>query len=222
MLHRAPLLSLVFAGLLIGGCGGSSSDSGGSAGEFSTLDGIVAFYDENTANGSSVVPEKLIERIHAETPIQERMVGMLRGMLPTYELDVAVRERFGADLMEGGGFSTETNSAVTLTTVEEARAEGTTIDAAGLEDTVYFVRIGDEWWISGYTLEYAMMEDVPEGTSPEEMIDTASSMMESMGETAADIRRRLDAGEFSTVEEVRMAFGMAMMQNAGGFTPPGG
>jgi hypothetical protein len=222
MLRRARLLSLAIAGLLVAGCGGSSSESGGTANQFATLDDIVAFYNENTANGTAVLPRPLVDRIHAETPIQERLVGVLRGMLPTFDLVVAVRERFGAELMESGGPSTETNSPVTLTSVEDARAEGTTIDAEGNEDTVHFVRIGDEWWISGYTLEYSMLAGMPEGMSPDEMVDTAGSMMGSMGEAAAGVKRRLDAGEFSTIEEVRNAFGLAMMQNAGGFTPPGG
>lgn len=230
MLRRARLLSLALvltgglAAGLVAGCGGSSSDDGGAAaGQFDTLDGMVAFYDTNTASGPSVMPRALVNRIHAETPIQEDLVGMLRDMLPTDDLVVAVRERFGAELFEDGDFSTETNSPLTLTTVEEARAEGTTTDPAGEEQTVHFVRIGDEWWISGYTLEYAVLEGAPEGMTPEQMVEMSRSMMGPVSEAAADVQRRLDAGEFSDVEQVRTAYNQAIMQGASrNFTSPGG
>jgi len=196
---------------LVGCGGGSSEDTVAADATFTSLDDIVAFYDERTAEGQTNAAAELMARVHAETPVQEDIVAAVREMQPMNELDQAVRERFDAPLTQGGeqGFGTA-SSPLQITESGDDRAQATTTGPDGTDATIHFVRVGEEWWISGYTFEYPMQEDLPPGAEVSDMVEMMQGMAGTMSSVATDLQRRLDAGEFSSVEEVRTAMNAAI------------
>ncbi|MEE8154686.1 MAG: hypothetical protein V3T53_06960 [Phycisphaerales bacterium] len=79
------------------------------------------------------------------------------------------------------------------------------VDATGRDGRIYLVKIGERWWVSGYTLEYDPLQE----TDPQSMAKS-----EAYGGLYAAVSpglvQRLQGGEFATIQQFRAALRAAM------------
>lgn len=86
------------------------------------------------------------------------------------------------------------------------RAVAREFNSDGTETRLYLVLIGDRWWVSGFTMEYSpnFMSNFPD-------LDEAEQASKLLATAVPRMTQRLHAGEFASVEEVRKAFGAALV-----------
>ncbi len=173
--HDLHLLGvLVRVGLLllaVAGCGESEppdqplepqqTDS-----RYTSAEALIDHYN-SFATTDPVNFSEYVKLLYAESDLQERLVNSYRMMISVTSLSSAVRQRFNESLVEDSyNFTTEPNkSSARLVEDSGDRAQATYVNTIGRDAHLYLVKIGDRWWVSGYTLEYDPLED----TDPQAM-----------------------------------------------------
>ncbi len=181
---------------------------------FASAEALLDHYNELTVDRPLIDPVALMDLMYAANELQERLLRMVRNFIPSVELDQAVWERFGEALtprqrlgkpVETAPLAPNPRPAV-FTENTGDRALAREFNADGTETRLYLVRVGDRWWVSGYGFEYR-----PEFTSTFADLDKGEQFLKRVGSVAAGITQRVRAGEFTSVDEVRKAFGVALI-----------
>ncbi len=148
--------------------------------------------------------------LYAENDLQGRLIQGYKAALPVLELSAAVRQRFNESLIEDSDNFTTKPTRVLARIVEHdgERAEGVYVDAAGRDGRLYLVKIGDRWWISGYTLEY----DPLENTDPQAMAKS-EAYVGLYAAISPGLLQRLQGGEFETIQQFRAAVSAAIREH---------
>ncbi len=198
--------SLATAIALFGGCGGGQAPLAAPAPppvdpRFVSADAILAHYNELVTGGTRVQLRKTLDLIYAETDVQKRLLTLVRDTLPALELEQAVWDRFGEGLdpaSKEAPLSIQTRPA-SMTERAPQRAQAIEPDADGSDQTIYFVKMDDRWWISAYTLEYD-----PEFADAIELLDDMPPFTRD-ADWVNGFTRRVESGEFKSAEDVRTA-----------------
>lgn len=170
---------------------------------FASADALLEHYNDLTSGGPRVEAAAVLDLMYAENDVQKKLLAATREVLPLMELEQAMWERFGEGLNVGRGKAplAAKNQPAQMARREEARAEATELEDDGSESTVHLVRMGDRWWISGYTLEYR--SQLVESVKAYEAMPAA---LKAAYGAAGDLRRRLEAGEFASASDLRRTF----------------
>jgi hypothetical protein len=92
------------------------------------------------------------------------------------------------------------------------RAEGEYMDRLGMPRPVHFIKVGERWWLSGYTLEYET------DTDKREMVEDIADFMLELSETRDEMEylrpliARVQQGDFKNADEAREALGLLMKE----------
>ena len=148
--------------------------------------------------------------LYAENDLQRRLIQGYKAALPVLDLSTAVRQRFNESLVEDSDNFTTTPSREPARIVEHDgdRAQAVYVDATGRDGRLYLVKIGDRWWISGYTLEY----DPLEKTDPQSMAKS-EVYVGLYAAISPGLLQRLQGGEFETIQQFRAARTDAMREH---------
>ncbi len=176
---------------------------------FARADTLVDYFNSLPSLGNNAGPA-FVELLYAETPFQEQFLNNLRVGIDLHWAEVAMHERFGTTLREGGEgnyFQRPIQTRGSAPSVDGLRA---TADFVAGEkrrrDALHLVKVGDRWWISCYTFEYSM-SDRDKAEEAE-----LAPMHEAMAAAGRAVAPRLRAGEFATVDDARAAFKQALIQ----------
>lgn len=123
---------------------------------FASADALLKYYNQVVTQQPKVDSRELLSLMFAETPLQERLLALYRDSLPLLELDDACWEQYGAGLSPSADeppFEPARHRA-TMTESDKDRAKATRRRNDGSRAEIYLVRLGNRWWISGYTYEY--------------------------------------------------------------------
>jgi hypothetical protein len=170
---------------------------------FASAEALLDYYNELAMREPAIDPEPLFDLLYAENDLQKRLIQVAESISLYMRLEQAVWDRFGDTIEPSAPHPplTPNPQPAQFTSRDSDRATAAEIDAAGKERTLYFVRVGDRWWLSGYTLEY------DPGTA--EIIENLEGWERAEGAATPHIRMihdRLERGEFRTIADVRQAF----------------
>lgn len=167
-------------------------------------------YSNSLTRRDPVNFSEFVQLLYAENNLQRRLIQGYKTALPVLDLSTAVRQRFNESLIEDSDNFTTKPSREPARIVENdgERAEAVYVDATGRDGRIYLVKIGDRWWISGYTLEY----DPLEKTDPQSMAKS-EAYVELYAAVSPGLLRRLHGGEFETIQQFRAALGAAMREH---------
>lgn len=123
---------------------------------FASADALLEYYNRVLTQQPKLDSREYLSLMFAETPLQERLLALYRDSLPLLELDDACWEQYGVGLSPGADeapFAPARHRAtMTESDNERAKARRRRNDGSGAD--IYLVRLGNRWWISGYTYEY--------------------------------------------------------------------
>jgi hypothetical protein len=138
---------------------------------------------------------------HAENDLQTRLVHWYRLSASMCELDAALEKRFAESLdpKVPNAWRYEPRGKLTIRKNDGTRAEAAPSD--GTDETVHLVKIGDRWWISGYTLEYKPDDD---GTF--DSLEMLIPYLARRAVPATAIAQRVRNGEFGSAAAARAEF----------------
>ncbi len=174
---------------------------------FASAEALIDYYNSISLRGAAAGASWL-DLIYAETDLQRRLryQDSLAGRM--HHVDVLMFERFGESLRDPGKgdyLLRPLGPGAVLVENDGARAFADLTDGKRTaRRALYLVKVGERWWISGYTFEYSMSE------SDAEEIARTSEVYELMVEAVEGIEPRLRAGEFSTAAAVRDAYKEAL------------
>ena len=203
-------LAIVVA-LAAAGCGGEAEPAVPAAPavdpRFASADALLAYYNVLTVDRPILDPDSLVELFYAENQTQERLVRIVRSSIPLMHFGQALWERFG-ETLDGKKTATLAPNPRPAYFTENGgeRALALEFNADGSEKQLYLVRVGERWWVSGYTIEYD-----PEVQRVAGDIDRFQQTIEHMSAVAAPMTKRVRAGEFDAIQQVRAVFGAEMV-----------
>ncbi len=148
-----------------------------------------------------------VAAIYAENDLQRRLVSLYSALPPVLDLSTAVRDRFNDTIVpDSDNFSSEPIATPAhITERTEGRVQATYTEFDGKKATLYLVRIGEQWWISGYTMEYD-----PLRPKSDESLAFWETVVDFYAAVAPNLTRRVRAGEFDSVTDFRNALGAAV------------
>lgn len=175
---------------------------------FASAEALVEHFNSlNTLMPSNDL--ELLPLFHLENQTQRDMWKVIDYMTDErlYEINRLMYARFGASLDDLEGKRIPCTPAI-LKKVEEQRAEGTYHDELGKERPLHLIKVGNRWWVSGYTLEYAY--DDHQKRDVDRNVEMVLSIMEEVSEFdttfAIPVLERLRRGEFASADEVNQAY----------------
>ena len=123
---------------------------------FASSDALLDYYNQVVMQQPKVDPRKVFSLMFVETPLQERLVALARESLPLMELEDACWEQYGMGLSPAADESpfAPARHRATMTENDNDRAKARRQRNDGSRADIYLVRLGNRWWISGYTYEY--------------------------------------------------------------------
>lgn len=210
---------LVMNATVIAGCSGGEANeetvdslSNESVLRFATVDALVEKFNSITMMNPRDHRGEC-EMIYPENDLQRRLLQIENNLILLYELAVSVRERFDKPLLPDSPEAFNTlphQELVVITKQEDNRAEGLYTDSNGETVTLYLVRVGQWWRISGRTLEQypgSLVDDPAAMTYMEEFSRFSSAVV-------PDVLQKLEAGEFDNYEQFREAYSAASVAHA--------
>jgi hypothetical protein len=202
------MLAMFAALAALASCNSSSAAEAGETVDprFASAEALVEHYNALTTV-APVKIEPLFEMMYAESELQRRFLAVMQDFFTVGDLMNDAATRFDAEI-DTPAFAVEIapQGAASITEHTGDRALATFKDERGRDETLYLVKIENRWWLSGYTIEYD-----PETKSMTDNIRLIESMSNLMTKVTPDLRRRLDNGEFGTMDEFQLAMQVAMM-----------
>ncbi len=179
---------------------------------YATADAFVEYYNELTFNRQAVDAERVLDLLYGETAQQQRLIDVIRNYTSVLQLGQAMWDRFaeGWDAKVKVAPLAPNLKTTVITEHSGQRAMAKETNSDGSESDLYLVRIGDRWWISGYTLEYD-----PHLEGLREELKGFEILWQNMAAVAPAITERLRNGEFNAAAEVRAAIGEALVAQLG-------
>ena len=169
---------------------------------FATADALLDHYNQ-LISGKQVDMRGTFALYYAENKKQERIIDLLKNSFADFlELQLAILDRFGDDMpaRQRDELEKQRPKPAVMSQRDTSRCQATATGPDGIQQTIRLVKIGDRWWISGYTFEYdpALEEEM-------RRIEDFAGMMGYLGPMSRAVRARLDAGEFDSIDEVSKA-----------------
>jgi hypothetical protein len=193
---------------MIGLCGCSGGDDSATAAEqdASSVDptraNARALFDhiQSICNLEHPDAEAYYALVHTETPKQKIWIAFVSNvLLPRTRFAKACYEKFGEYPLIGQAMVWEI--AGSIWKKEDAdRAEIECTNDHGVKSPLHLVRIGDQWWISGYTFEYAKHIGFDEPG-----FDKMTQSLPGIGPYIDRVTSRVRNGAFATLEEAEEA-----------------
>jgi hypothetical protein len=179
--------------------------------QFETPTALIEYYNTTVSFDGRLNVRTYLGVIHAETPLQQRLVEMQRNAARWVDLMTAVQNRFRVQMLRAVPAIPVRRSDQPAMLAEQTgdRATAWYVDLEGEEQTLHLIRTGGTWRISARTIEL-----LPEGRDVILRLDVMEPMFDAFGSIAPGIQRRLEAGEFGTVAEFGQAFDVAVAEYA--------
>lgn len=217
--HALGMHALIGVALLLGGCG-TDQDTDAEASRpqvdqrYATADALLAYVNELQTR-EPIDVQTMVSLMYAENDGQREMIDVLTDSVPVMQMEYEMHQRFGRGLMSGSGdppLRPESPGRMIEHDSQRARAEYESHD--GDIESMHFVKIGDRWYISGYTLEYSPHIDSFRNTPPAER-----ESFRDFAAVARDILPNLRNGEYESIEDVQIAMTQAAQRR--GLFPSG-
>ena len=176
---------------------------------YTSAEALIDYYN-SFASIDPVVFSEYVKLLYAENDLQEQLVDRYRKSIPGTILSSAVRQRFDESLVHDSyNFTTKPNqSPARLVENSGDRAQAAYVNTMGRNARLHLVKIGDRWWISGYTLEYDPLEE----TDPQSMAKS-EAYVGLYAAISPGLLQRLQGGEFETIQQFRTALSAAMREH---------
>ena len=194
--------------LTLTGCGSGESEAVAQEPQvdprFATADALLAHYN-SIATRDPVNPDAMMELMYAETPAQQQFINLARLTIPQAKLDHAMFEQFGECLdPKEKRHHLSPDEPAHMSKREESRCQAEFTDHSGDKITLYLVRVGDRWWVSGYTFEYdpdlrSVMKESTDLSKYERELQAAGTIAQSLAS-------RIRTGEFKSADDARKAY----------------
>ncbi len=194
--------------VMSGLCGCSSNDDSGAAAEqnVSSVDptraSARALFDhiQSICNQERPDAEAYYALVHTETPKQQTWMAFVNNaLLPRNRFAKACYERFGEHPPGGQAMVWEIDTS-TWKKEEADRVEIECTNDHGVTSPLHLVRLGEQWWISGYTFEYAKHIGFDEPG-----FEMMTNSLPGIGPYIDRVTARVRNGEFATLEEAEEA-----------------
>jgi hypothetical protein len=199
--------------LILAACGSESSptvadDAASRDTRFTTAEELVNEIRRITRPGQAD-HHAYLDLVYAETEAQEDWMRFIREFpVPRADCDQAARERFGTGIYH----DPREASLWTLTDVELVESDGqrATVSSTNMngdeDQELQLVKVGDRWWISGYTWELLPTFDAAE-------IAELAVQAAGLGAKLEKVAERIRAREFESAEEASEAFDAVWSQH---------
>jgi hypothetical protein len=206
--HTFAAIAFTCALLTLSGCGGAESEAVAQEPQvdprFATADALLAHYN-SIATRDPVNPDAMMELMYAETPAQQQFINLASLMMPLAKLDHAMFEQFGECLEpKDKRHQLSPDEPARMSKREDSRCQAEFTDHAGDKITLYLVRVGDRWWVSGYTFEYD--PDIQRTMKESTDLSKYEQELQTIGTVAQSLIARIRASEFKTADEARKAY----------------
>ncbi len=177
-----------------------------------SADAVVAYFNQLCCDAEEVDLDAVLALYFAESALQARLIEISRANVPYNRLQHEVWLRFGEFMTEDMQLSPLAPNANRATIIERSdqRATAQYVDNDGDEVTLYLVEFIDQWWISGYTLEHD-----PTNDRIIDKLDEVERACSIGSPVALRLLERIQADEFSSVEEVREAWKEMLREQSG-------
>ncbi len=203
---------------VLSGCGRNAPDESSAAPEqpqvdprFASAEALVQHYNSL----STVAPVKfamLFELFYPETDGQRRYIEATRKMGPIAELDYLMFEKFGSGWDKAAKKPMlAPDQPAKITKVEDQRAEASLIDSDGKKKSLMLVKIGDRWWVSGYTIEHDPSTNM---NARLKEIDQLGRLVDAMAAAEPAVADQIRAGVIKSADAARAALMKSAMANA--------
>lgn len=197
---------LAIAAIGLSGCGGSPQPAAPEAPavdpRYATAEALVEHY-----NGCMTRPPRDLRTmkglVYAENEIQRQALAIMDMMVVTQEFARAFEARFNEPWSRQLSESDKkADQPARLTRVDAQRADGEYVSGKGEKSKLMLVKVGDRWWISGYTYEYdpEFRKAFPQGD-----VAKAAAAVKLFVDVIANVHARMNNNEFATGQAVRMA-----------------
>jgi hypothetical protein len=202
-IHRSSLMPPAGAGSPPGPPTTAAPDHG----RFATPDDLLTHL-EALASTATVDVDELLRLYHAETPEGRAMTALVGDLvIATGRLREALVGRFGPSAVEAASGALALNAGLPtglagrITERTDDRATITFNAPTGASDTMSLVRVGGSWLIDA--------DDIDE--ADRQRLSILQAMAPTVKTACGDLVERLEAGEFSTPDEVIQALVEAMV-----------
>ncbi len=145
---------------------------------------------------------------YAETDVQRRLIDISTQSISMLEYDLAMWEQFGQGITprKDGPLLAPNQKPARITEPGDERAVVAYTNGLGESKSLQLVKVGERWWISGYTLEHA-----PEFASFSSLPEKWGGVLPN-AVVAPSVTARIRNGEFATAAEADAALGLAIRQ----------
>ena len=148
---------------------------------------------------------------YAENDFQQRYIKTSRRMKPFAELDRAMLDTFGECFdPKRKKHMLSADQAATITREDEQRAEAQFVNSDGESKTLHMVKVGDRWWVSGFTFEYD-----PQVSKYKQDFSVLERLTDAFAAAAPAVTEGIRSGKIATAAEARSAFAAATASKAG-------
>jgi hypothetical protein len=211
-LFSSVMTILLFVGL--SGCSGGESDEVVTPSvdpRYATPQAVVNEFNGFTTR-TPVDYDGFFSLIYAENEIQRRIVSVMSMGLRFDRFMRDFEARYNEPWTPGGKKMDEgPNQPARVTLDEGQRATAEYVGDDGKAQKLMLVKIGERWWISGFTLEYD--PEFRAKVKPEQL-PALEEMLRGVSSVIQGLAQRMNAGEFAAAIDLRKAFGVALMEYA--------
>ncbi len=175
---------------------------------FVSAEALVAHYNQLASEAEIVDARSVMALYYAETDVHRGLIDVSTQFISMLEYDLAMWEQFGQGITprKDGPRLARNQKPARITEPGDERAVVAYTNGLGESKALQLVKVGERWWISGYTLEHdpevAPMSSLPEkfgGVLPNAAV-------------APSVTARIRNGEFATAAEADGALGLAIRQ----------
>lgn len=190
--------------LSLGGCGNSTAEEPEAPlppvadTRFATLESTLQYYN-TVATNDPINFDEMLRLIYPESDLHKRLIEINKQLKPLYELDRLMFQVYGEGWEPGRKKPMSApDQPAQLVKSEAQRGEATCIDSRGKKETIQFVKIGDRWWVSGYTLEYE-----PEVRQYLDKIDVMERVAPAIAAAASNVRMYVQSRQIRSAADAR-------------------
>jgi hypothetical protein len=192
---------LIALGLCFSGCSEKPEAPAAPAAvdpRFATAAALLAHYNSITTR-EPVDIVAAYDLCYAENDFQRRYIDASRRMLPFCELDRLMFEKFGECFdPKRKAHLLAPDQPASMTRDAEQRAEAKFIDSEGDPETLHLVRVGDRWWVCGFTFEYE-----PQMEEYKQNMDGLERLTDALVAAAPTVIEGIKSGQITSAKKAR-------------------
>lgn len=206
------LVASSVACFLLSGCGDSSGSQAAAPVEvnpFPTAESLVEHINRISVDVATIDPMAFLSLIQAENAVQERLVRLANYFALSRHFEQTLWEKFGQGVSSQRPPLEPDKHRAVMTTNDGSRANATQLQNDGRTATLYLVRLGERWWISGFTLEYS-----DEAKTFMEGMDEFERAATALADVLPGVTARVLAGEFASAVDAHRTLILAAAEEA--------